>query len=213
MAEKSCCKVGEVTKRYDLDTADPRYESLDSGLLKRWTGVDNDDPVGYRSLTEWFNKRLLRQVYNRHGRETMANRIDHDYEALTGDDELIRQEIIESLESDGIDGATIVSDIVSWGTMRTHLQECLDGTKETPQSESDWERDAVAMAQSFVTDKVESALTSLASKGKITGVDDSSVSVAVQLQCNHCPTSVPLDVALERGYICEQHATTVTTDT
>lgn len=206
MTGDSECKVDEVIRRYDLDTADPRYESLDEGLLNRWTGSEDRDAAGYRTLTEWFNKRLLRRVFDRHGRETFGDRIDNDYEALTSDDDLVREDAIADLESDGIDGAAVRDDMVSWGTMRTHLQECLDGTKERPTSSSDWERETVAMAQSFATDKVESALSSLSTKGRLAGVEESTVVVQIQLQCDHCPTRVPFDVALERGYVCEKHA-------
>lgn len=200
------CKVDETIGRYDLDTADPRYESLNEGLLNRWTGTDDRDAVGYRTLAEWFNKRLLRRVFDRHGRDTIGDRLDHDYEALTSDDALVREDAIADLETDGIDGAAVCDAMVSWGTMRTHLQECLDGTKEQPTSSSDWERETVAMAQSFATEKVESALSSLSTKGRVAGVEESTVAVQIQLQCDHCPTRVPFDVAIERGYVCENHA-------
>lgn len=201
------CKVDAVIGRYDLATADPRHESLDEGLLRRWTGAGDQAAVGYRSLTEWFNKRLLRRVYDDHGRDALGERIDRDFEALTSDDELVREEVVERLAADGIDGQVLRNDMVSWGTMRTHLKECLDGSKPQEPSASDWERDTVSMARSFATEKVESALSSLATKGRLDGVDDASVDVAIHLQCDHCPTRVPLDVALERGYVCEQHAT------
>ncbi len=209
----STCKVDEVVERYDLETADPRYESLDEGLLGRWTGADDHEAVGYRPLTEWFNKRLLRQVFDEHGRDALGDRIDHDYRALTGDDDLVREEVVESLEADGVDAETVREDMVSWGTMRTHLKECLGGTKDRPTGSGDWERETVSMARSFATEKVESAVSSLASKGAIAGVDDASVSIAVQLACDHCPTRVPFEVALDRGYVCEQHADGVVTET
>lgn len=205
MPGESGCKVDRVIRGYNLATADPRYESLDEGLLKRWTGDGSSDAVGYRTLTEWFNKRLLKRVYDRHGRDTLGDRIDRDYEALTSDDDLLRTDVIETLEADGIDGSALQEDMVSWGTMRIHLQECLDGTKERQTSSSDWEHETVAMARSFALEKVESALSSLSSKGALRGVEESSVSIQVHLQCDHCPTRVPFDVALERGYVCEQH--------
>lgn len=209
MTGATTCKVDEAIDRYDLATADPRYESLDDGLLGRWTGADGQAQMGYRSLTEWFNKRLLRAVYNAHGRDALADRIDHDFEALTSDNDLVREEIIESLDADGIDGQAVYEDMVSWGTMRTHLKECLDGSKSREPSSSDWERDTVAMAQTFAAEKVESALSSLATKGRIEGVDEASVDLQIQLQCDHCPTRVPFEVALERGYVCEEHADAV----
>lgn len=211
MVPEEGCKVDRTIERYDLDVIDPRHESIDEGLLARWRGDDGHDAVGYRSLTNWFNKRLLRRVFDEHGRDALGGRVDNDYEALTGDDELHRQEVDESLRADGIDATRVREDMVSWGTMRTHLRDCLGGEKPTERSRTDWEHRSVEMAKSVTREKAESALSSLASKGEIAGVDRSSVSVQIQLQCDRCPTRVPLDVALEQGYVCEQHAGTEAT--
>lgn len=213
MGAESTCKVDEVIERYDLGTADPRYETLNEGLLHRWSGAERPESMGYRPLTEWFHKRLLRRVFDDHGRETLAKRIEHDYRALTSDDDIVREEVLESLADDGIDGATIRDDLVSWGTMRTHLKECLDGTKESQSGAGDWERETVTMARSFATEKVEQALSSLSTKGQVAGLEDVSVSVEVRLDCAHCPTRVPFEVALDRGYVCDEHATEVEAET
>jgi hypothetical protein len=213
MDAATTCKVDEVVDRYDLERADPRYESLNEGLLHRWRGSDGRDAVGYRPLTEWFHKRLLRRVYDEHGRETLGERIEHEYRALTGDDEILREEVVESLAADDIDAAAIREDLVSWGTMRTHLQECLEGTKPSEPSSGDWERETVAMARSFATEKVEQAVSSLSSKNDLAGREDVSVAVEVQLACAHCPTRVPFEVALDRGYVCEDHAAGIGSET
>ena len=207
MSVEHACKVDEVIDRHGLETADPRFESLNEGLVRRWTGTDDVGPVGYRPLTEWFNKRLLKAVFDDHGRETLGDRVEHDYQALTSDDDLVREEIVESLDSDGIDGDGIRDEMVSWGTMRTHLQDCLGETKEREPARSDWERESIEMAQSFAVEKVESAISSLATKGQL---DDGnvSVSVTINLDCDQCPTRVPFDVAMERGYVCEDHRPT-----
>jgi hypothetical protein len=178
---------------------------MDEELLARWVGDEGHTANGYRSLTEWFNKRLLRHVFNEHGRDALGARIDHDYEVLSGDDDLLREEIAESLEADGIDAEQVRDDMVSWGTMRTHLLHCCNGEKEQSTTNSEWERESVSMAKSFAREKVEDALSSLASKGEIEGVNSSSVSVQIQVSCDICPTRVPLGVALEQGYVCEQH--------
>lgn len=203
--EEPSCKVGEVIERNGLETADPRYESLNDGLVRRWTGADDHAPMGYRPLTDWFNKRLLRRVYDEHGRDALGERVDHDYDVLTSDDGLVREEIVESLEADGIDGAAVREAMVSWGTMRIHLKQCLDAEKGRETESSDWERDSVSMARSFATEKVERALSALANKKEFDGLDDVSVSIQIQLACDHCPTQVPFEVALDRGYVCEQH--------
>ncbi|WP_435181176.1 rod-determining factor RdfA [Halorussus sp. AFM4] len=210
MESDSGCKVDRVIEEYDLDSADPRHDRMDEGLLARWRGDNGHSAEGYRTLTEWFNKRLLRRVFDENGRDALGARVDHDYEMLTGDDDLLREETIESLADDGIDGARVREDMVSWGTMRTHLQDCLNGEKDTRSKETDWERKSVDMATSFAREKIETVLSSLASDGELEGVETSSVTVQVQVSCDICPTRVPLDVALERGYVCEEHGRTST---
>ena len=198
------CKIDRVVETYGLDeTGDGR--SLDERLLARWTGSDDRPAEGYRTLTEWFNKRLLRNVYDEHGRDSLGGRVESDYDALTSDDELVATEVAESLRADGIDAESVRQDLVSWGTMRTHLKECLDGEKDVSPSESGWERDAVAKARSFAAEKAESALSSLASKGVVADADTAAIEVGIHVSCPECPTRVPFDVALERGYVCERH--------
>ncbi|EMA05486.1 hypothetical protein SAMN05443574_108110 [Haloarcula vallismortis] len=205
MAGDSGCKVDAVIDKYALASADPVYDSLDDGLLARWTGADDRTEMGYRSLTAWFNKRLLKQVYTEHGRDALDTRIDSDYETLQGSDDLQRDELIERLQATGIPGASIHDDMVSWGTMRAHLNDCLDGEKEPPEATKNWERESVATAKAVAERKAETALSSLATKGDIDGGDTAEVEAQIQLGCPDCPTRVPFDVAVERGYVCKQH--------
>ncbi|WP_135537010.1 MULTISPECIES: rod-determining factor RdfA [Halostella] len=207
------CKVDLVVDQYGLESADPAYESIDDGLLARWKGTDDRTQMGYRSLTEWFNKRLLKQVYDEHGRDALGARVDSDYEALRSDDDLVSEEMVESLLADGIDGERVREDMVSYGTMRTHLKDCLDGEKPPQTAETEWERESLEMAREVTREKAERALSSLETKGRIDGVETSTVEVQIQISCGSCPTRVPFEVAAERGYVCEQHDQThVTSD-
>lgn len=203
----SGCKVDRVTERYGLAAADPVYDSLDEGLLARWTGRGDRSAMGYRSLTEWFNKRLLKRVYDEHGRETLGARLDSDYDLLQREDDLVSAELIESLHADGIEGDQLAADLVSWGTMRTHLQECLDGQKAAETADTEWEVASVEKAVDVAEDKTETAVSALTEKGQLAGGADAGIDVQVQLTCGSCPTRVPFAVALERGYICADHAT------
>ena len=205
MTQDNGCKVDGVIERYDLVSTDPIYDSINKGLLARWTGVGKRSAMGYRSLTEWFNKRLLKAVYDEHGRETLGARLDSDYEALNGDDDLVGEEVVESLRADGIDSDSLKQDLVSWGTMRTHLKECLDGHKESQTASTDWEKQSIQKAIAVTEDKTEAALSTLANKGTLAGGDTARIDVQIQLSCQSCPTRVPFDVALERGYVCEEH--------
>lgn len=207
MAPETSCKIDGAIKRYGLESADPIYDSIDEGLLARWTGAGKRTAMGYRSLTEWFNKRLLKTVYDEHGRETLGARLDSDYELLIGDDDLVGEEVVESLRADGIDSDQLKRDLVSWGTMRTHLQECLDGHKESQTASTNWEQESIQKVIEVAEEKTETALSALAGKEMLAGGETAGIEVQIQLSCQSCPTRVPFDVALERGYVCEEHNT------
>jgi len=205
MGERRCCKVSRVVATYDL--LDPQHDSVDDGLLARWRGEGSHASQGYRSLAAWFNKRVLRTVYESHGRKTVGNRIDADYEALDGGDELLRRDVEADIEADGIAVAELTSNFVSYGAIRTHLTACLDAEKETRESETEWHLDTVEMARAFATTKAETTLQSLATAGTVAGAEAARVDVTVTLQCGECPTTVPFELAYERGYVCGTHHT------
>lgn len=197
-----CCKVGRAVERYGLAG---KGGSIDETLLRRWRGGDERDADGYRTLTDWFNRRILKQVYDDHSRTTMAARLETDYELLTGDDDLARDELLADLARDGIESEQVQTDLVSWSTMRHHLQGCLDGEKPTRESTADWEADSIAATRESALSRVEKILRSLDSKEKLPGANDVDASVEFHLSCPECPTRVTLSTALDRGYVCTDH--------
>jgi DNA-binding transcriptional ArsR family regulator len=199
------CKVDRLVDAYGLDAAETRYGSFDERLLARWTGADGGSAEGYRPLTEWFNKRLLRATYEDHGRETLGVRVEADYDVLVGEDDLAREELRDDLAADGIDADAYLDDTVSWSTMRRHLTDCLGGEKTRERSESGWERESVRIAREHAAGKVRDAVSSLASRGDLPGGKDAEVEIDVQLACPVCHVRVPLSDALARGYICQDH--------
>lgn len=201
----SGCKVDRLIEKYDLEPPEPRYDDIDERLLARWTGADGGSADGYRPLTEWFNRRVLRSIYAEHGRETIGTRLENEYETLTDGEELARQELIDDLAADGIDIEQFYDDTISWSTMRHHLKDCLDGTKERETSTTDWERESIRIAREHATKKVQEAVSSLASKDELPGGKKADVQVDVQVSCPECPTRVPLQDAVSRGYICKDH--------
>ena len=204
MTSSDGCKVDDVVRTYDLGTGDDAAATLDEELLWRWTGDRGHEARGYRTLTTWFNKRLLKRVYDQHGRSTMGTRLDSEFRALVGDDDLVRGEVVADLEADGIDAEALVEDMVSWSTMRHHLRGCLDGEKATP-SGGDWERESIEVIREGAAERLGKVLRSLDSKGAIAGADDAGVDVLFRLTCPRCPTRVTLEEALERGVVCEAH--------
>lgn len=205
MAGARDCKVDWAVEAYDLDPARDGYDSVDAYLQARWTGADGRAADGYRTLATWFNKRLLKQVYDANGRETVGPRLDSEYDALTGDDELARREVMDDLRADGIDASALVDDMVSWSTLRHHLKDCLEAEKSPASADTDWERESVRIASERTAEKVAEALRSLDSKGELPNADRAEVTVQVQLSCPACPVRVSLAEAISRGYICRDH--------
>lgn len=199
------CKIDTVIAKYDLDQPNPRYDTIDNYLLTRWTGTDGREADGYRPLTDWFNKRLLKRIYDVHNRETIGTRIDSEYAALTDDATLMRQEVIDDLAQDGIDIEAIRSDMVSWSTMRHHLNDCLDGKKDTSAGDSGWEKRSVEIAHDQAVAKTEKALRSLTSKGVLPSGESAEIDITIQLSCPHCPVRIPFEDAIKRGYVCDEH--------
>lgn len=199
------CKLDLVVERYGVDTADARFESLDEELLARWKGESGFSEHGYRSLATWFNKQVLKAVYEDHGRETLGSRLDDEFQTLTEGAELQREELLDDLSDDGIDGERVESDMVSWSTVRTHLQDCLDAEKAQQEAQTEWEKRSVEYAEQRLLEKVSDALRSYQNKGEIVDGADADASVQIRLACPECPTRVSLSEALEQGYVCGKH--------
>jgi len=196
------CKVDRAVERFGLTGTGGG--DLHGELLSRWRGEGYPEQ-GYRRLTDWYNTRLLKQVYDAHGRPTVGTRVESDYEALTGEDRLLREEVLDDLRADGVDAEAVAGALVSWSTMRHHLNDCLEGSKPTPESDSDWERRSVAIATDRAAEKVADAAGSLASKGAVAGADGAEVAVEAYLVCPECGLRVSFAQARERGYVCRDH--------
>lgn len=200
------CKIDAVIRKYDLGVSQPGYDGINAYLLQRWTGRDEKPSEGYRSLTEWFNKRLLKHIYDEHNRETTGIRIESEYETLQSGDELTKQELKDDLRATGIDVEAVESSLVSWSTMRHHLNDCLDGTKAPAEATSEWEIESVRIASKRTEEKASEALRSLVAKGEITDGKDADITVDIQLSCSECHVRTPFSDAVKRGYICQEHA-------
>lgn len=208
------CKVDSLIERHTPTVPDPGYESVDEYLVARWTGTDGRSADGYKALTNWFNKRLLKRVYEEHGRDTVSVHLDREYEVITGDEnkDIQRDELAADLAADGLDIDEIKTELVSWSTMRHHLKGCLEAEKDTTPAETDWEANTVQMARERAAEKAQSVLSSLTSKGRLRDADRAQVDVQVKLSCPNCSVRVPFEDAVERGYVCNTHSETDSED-
>lgn len=199
------CKVDTLIERHGLTVPEPRYDSVDEFLVARWTGQDGRSAEGYKSLTEWFNKRVLKRIYESHGRDTMSAHLGREYELITGESDLQREELAADLSTKGLDIEELDRELISWSTMRHHLKGCLDAEKQTDQATTDWEANAVQIARERTEEKTRSVLSSLSSKQRLPNAERAEVQVQVKLACPDCSVRVPFEEAVDRGYVCETH--------
>lgn len=204
MTEDRGCKVDLLIDEFDLDAYESQFDSLDDHMVARWLG-DGRPSEGYRPIATWLNKRILRRTYERVGRETTGTRINSEYDALISDDELLRQEVMDDLETSGVDAEALISKFVSWGTVRNHLKQCVGVEKPPRTAETDWEMDSVERSTEIVQEKAERALVSLSNKGDLPGGDSADVTIHVLLSCPQCPTRIPFADAVDRGFVCADH--------
>lgn len=201
-----CCKVGVVADKRDIIiTAD---ENIHDYLVARWLGTGGYPEMGVRKLADWFNQKLLRDVYTRNGRNVTDIRITSEYEALTGDDDVEKWEVVDDLASDGIDGEQLIDDFVSRSTMRRHLTDCLGaskGSSDAGGSQTNWELDQIEHSKGHLEDKVEESVRSLANKERLPGGAEADIDVSIFLSCPECSTQVRLRTALDRQFICRDH--------
>lgn len=201
---RESCKLDVVVDRYGVEAGEG-HDSVDDWLLARWLGEDGREPVGYRTLARVFNERVVKRVYDEHGRDTTGARLEGDFRALVGDDAVQREEVLADIASDGIDAERLQDSLVSWGTVRTHLNECLEASKAPPEASTDWERRSVDHAREHALGTVRKAVSALSSKGRIEQADEAEVELSVLLSCPECPTRRPFDEAIDRGYVCREH--------
>ncbi|MGM0604168.1 MAG: rod-determining factor RdfA [Halobacteriota archaeon] len=197
------CKVDRSIETYGV-TPTAGYDSLEAELLARWRGEGGRTPQGYRTLTEWFNKRLLKRVYDANARETVGTRLESEYEALVGDDPILRGEVRDDLQNDGIDAEAVLDAMVSWSTMRHHITGCLDAEKD-PREPTNWEPKSVDIAIDRAREKLAAAVRSLDGKDRLAGGAAASVSIEAYVSCPVCGVRRRFTDAVDRGVVCETH--------
>lgn len=207
MASEHCCKVDRVRATFDISPPLQEDKDLDKYLVDRWLGVDSNESTGIRTLAEWFNKQLLKEVYRDRGRSDSSVRINSDYKALHKNEIPAhqREELISELADDGIDGEAINKNFISKSTLSRHLKNCLDANKQSSNSETEWEINRIRVATSNYRSHIESALQSLDNKEKTSGIEESELQVQAYLTCSECPTRVTVETAYEQGYVCSDH--------
>jgi len=202
------CKVDDLIEEYGLTAPGSDYDSIDDYLAQRWTGSDGRSPEGYKKLTDWFNKRVLKAIYEKHGRSTVSIHLDREYNVIVNEDNIQRTELAADLEGDGMDIDELKKTLVSHGTIRSHFKNCLEVEKDTQastKSSSNSREKAIASAKRMASSKTQDILPDLTETGVVPHADEAIIDVEIRLKCPECDTRVPIEDAIQRGYICKEH--------
>lgn len=201
---ESCCKVGRVADKYNLNESISESD-INEVLLNRWLGRVQHPETAVRPLADWFNKKVLKEVYITHGRRTIEPQLDTDYEVLTGDDGDRKWLLKQDLDDEEIDPDMLTNDFISSSTLYRHLTECLDESKQKEKKETNWEQKKIKYVKDTAAEQASEALRSWENKNALSGATDADISVSIYLDCPECSTSVSVVQARQRGFICKEH--------
>ena len=158
--------------------------NLDDRLQRR----REEEESSLRELEEYVNKQILRSAMRDNGMSTLDVEVTSYYELLTDDNvnDISYKETRRELENNGVDVDRLVSNFVSYQTVRTHLNECLDisTSKEyTPDIAKD--RDRFIGLKQRVEDVVERALNRL-HKHDALHIPEPEVNTSIRVRCGKC---------------------------
>jgi len=200
--EAACCKVGRTSAKHGL--AHGGQSTIDDRLATLWLGGTGSSGRSVRDLTDYYNKTVLKETYIQQSRDFLSDYLDSDYEALTGDDEAKRAEVVDSLAADGIDAEALVDDFVSAPTLYRHLTNCLELEKGRAES-GDWEDNSLSMTYENTQRYVSNILDSWDRKGVLPHASHAETTVRIYLDCPVCDTQTTIERARRRGYVCADH--------
>jgi hypothetical protein len=196
-------KIVRAAEKFDLE--DRLSRDLDAALVRRWNGIGHEE-MGVRSISNWFNQKLMQVAYDEAGLSTLDSRIQSDYEALTEGDGMVKDSVMIELEGEGVDPEELIDHFVSGPTIYRYLTDNIGAEKEKEEEDKEWEADAIDYQIDKLNTTIEEALSSLESKGKldIEGDFDSDVRVYVEDGCGR----TSLSKALNQGYISKSDDST-----
>jgi hypothetical protein len=185
---RCACKVGRTAGNVGV-------RNLDDELRER-----HREGASLRDLERFVNRRILERALENAAPAVIGD-VDAIYDALAGDDVSAgrRTEVRQRLAGAGVDVDRLLDEFVSYGTVRTHLRECLDveTDRRTELSVED-ARGTIEWARSRSNGIVERTLERLVAADEVAG-GDLSVSGTVRVTCDGCGASLPVEEFLATG--------------
>jgi len=186
------CKVDRVCAERDLPTLAER-------LVERRTETD----ASLRDLERFFNRSVLAAAMRAAGMELLEAEAANVYRLLAADDvsHAARTEARDRLARAGVDVDAVTGDFVTYGTIRTHLRECVG--METGR-ERTVDADAAAETVFKLLGRTEAVTERELSR--LAGTEEApfdagelTVSLTARVACGTCGEEYGLRHLLERG--------------
>lgn len=183
------CKIDGVAEKRGLDAIDERLE-------ERWS-----DGESLRDLEGFFNKAVLRASMGAAGMDTIDGEPSNLYRLLTDDSVTAgkRVDAESRLRRGGLDPDAVVSDFVSYQTVRNHLNDCLGvrTARDSTFTDSDARR-TVHKLVSRVESVTARSIERLGGEGRLS-IGAPSVTVSVRVACSECNDEYTFAGLLDRG--------------
>ncbi|WP_435365749.1 rod-determining factor RdfA [Haloarchaeobius sp. DYHT-AS-18] len=174
-------KVSRLIERYNLG------EETGADLVARWTG-DGAERMSLRDLADYFNRKLLRAALQENGTHPHEDEVESYYLRLTNPDISAgdRIEIETQLESSGIDVDALLSDFVSYQSIRTYVKSRgAEYEQTTDEAQIEKDAESIERLRSRLESVADERIDRLERTGRIS-VGDYSLLVEATVLCSDC---------------------------
>ncbi|WP_324759374.1 rod-determining factor RdfA [Haloarcula sp. GH36] len=183
------CKIDRVAAKWDL-------KGIDRRLRARRAAGDS-----LRDLETYFNESVVAAALDRAQAETVDGEAANLYRLLTGADVSAgkRVDAESKLRRNGIDPEPLADDFVSYQTVRTHFNDCLETPTERETTLTvDDARTTVLKLVSRTESVAHRTIDRLVRSGALT-IPAPSVTVSLRVACSECNNEYSFTRLLDRG--------------
>ncbi|MFC4440125.1 MULTISPECIES: rod-determining factor RdfA [Natrialbaceae] len=183
------CKIDRISRKWNL-------ENLDDRLLER-----RNAGASLRELETYYNQQILDAAMRDSGVEMLDGEVENLYHLLTDAETSAgtKVDVQSRLERNGLDPDTILSDFVSYQTVRTHLRDCL-GIETHRNTEFDITdaKNTVFKLLSRTEAITERTIDRLRSAGHLS-ISEPEVTLSLRIACTKCGEEYQFTRLLDRG--------------
>ncbi len=187
------CKVDRISDKYNLVKPDQR-------LRQRY----NCEETGVRDLERFFNTMVLKRALQKTGNSVVEGEAENYHRLLTGEEvsDTAREEAKTQLRDVGVNVEEVTKDMVSYQTIRKHLNECLNiDTSKTYNPNPNQDKADLQNLAGRTATIAEKTVEKLQRNG-VAEIESPSVTVDIRLRCDSCNRTHDL-IAFLQHPVCE----------